>query len=137
MRKNITLTHNKIHEITEHIKAGNFTVVACGLAGISERTYYHWLKLGKEPGGGIYSELYNAVKKAEAEREAALVLKLAKSNDLKVTMWMLERIAPERWGRLRDRTEQPSAERGRDKVGEEVEEPTTLNPVWTKGGSST
>ena len=134
MARNTTLTHSKIREITEHIKTGNFTVVACRLAGVSERTYYHWLERRKEPEDGIYSELYNAIKKAEAEREAALVHKLAKSNDLKATMWMLERIAPERWGRHRDRTEKPFAVREQEESDKEAEEPTTLNPVWTKGG---
>jgi hypothetical protein len=127
MPRSTNLNNDKIREITEHVKAGNFTVVACRLAGVCERTYYHWLALGKQQEESIYAELYDAVEQAEAEREARLVEKLEKSNDLKATMWMLERIAPERWGMRRSRVEEP--------VAEDVKEdskPTDLNPVWTE-----
>ena len=120
MARKTVLSHNKIIEITEYIKAGNYAVTACRLAGVSERTYYHWLALGKQQESSIYAEFYETIEQAEAEREARLVEKLAKSNDLKATMWMLERTAPERWGMRRSRAEEPAHEH------------TDLNPVWTE-----
>jgi hypothetical protein len=86
-----TLTRGRIRIITEYIKTGNYAITACRLSGVSERTYYHWLALGKHQEGSIYAELYEAIEQAEAEREARLVEKLANSYDLKATMWMLER----------------------------------------------
>jgi hypothetical protein len=72
------LTHNKILEITKNIKADNYAITACRLAGVSERTYYYWLALGKQQESSIYAEFHEAVEQAEAEREARLVEKLAK-----------------------------------------------------------
>jgi hypothetical protein len=126
------LTHNKILEITEHIKAGNFTITACRLSGVSERTYYYWLTLGKQQEGSIYAEFYEAVERAEAECEAFLVKRLTNSNDLKTTRWMLERIAPERWGVRRSRVEEPVAEDVREESEHRANESTDLNPVWTE-----
>ena len=132
MTRKTVLSHDKIIEVTEYIKAGNYAVTACKLAGISERTYYNWLALGKQQESSIYAEFYETIEQAEAEREARLVEKLAKSNDLKVTMWMLERTAPERWGMRRSRVEEPVVEDVRGDSKHRANEPTDLNPVWTK-----
>ena len=96
MSRKTTLSQDKILEITECIKAGNYAVTACRAGGVCERTYYRWLTLGKQQEDSIYAEFYEAIEQAEAERETRLVEKLKKSNDVKATMWMLERIAPER-----------------------------------------
>jgi len=133
MSRKTVLSHNKIIEITEYIKAGNYAVTACRLAGVSERTYYHWLAPGKQQESSIYAEFYEAVEQAEAEREARLVKKLEKSNDLKATMWMLERTAPERWGMRRSRVVEPVAEENvREESKHKAHEHTDLNPVWTE-----
>ncbi|MGB8311005.1 MAG: hypothetical protein WCE81_03960 [Halobacteriota archaeon] len=132
MTRKTQLTRNKILKITEPIKAGNYAVTACRLAGVSERTYYHWLALGKQQESSIYAEFCEAVEQAEAEREARLVKKLEKSNDLKATMWMLERTAPERWSMRRSRVEEPVAEDVREDSKHRAHEPTDLNPVWTE-----
>jgi hypothetical protein len=47
--KTTALTQEKIAEIAGYIRAGNFTTVACQLAGVPECTYYHWRERGKEP----------------------------------------------------------------------------------------
>lgn len=132
MPRQTKLTDKKITEITECIKAGNCAVTAYKFAGVCERTYYHWLALGKQQEGSIYAELYEAIEQAQAEREVRLVEKLAKSNDLKAAMWMLERTAPERWGIRRSRVEEPVAEDVREDSKHRAHEPTDLNPVWTE-----
>lgn len=101
------LTQQKITEIAGHIKAGNFANVACRLAGVGERIYYHWLELGKTPGNGIYSEFYEAIEEAKAERESLLVSRLVESKNVGAYKWMLERTAPERWGKAADATREP------------------------------
>jgi hypothetical protein len=83
MAKKSILTNNKILKITKHIKAGNFATTACRLAGVSERTYYYWLTLGKQQEGSIYAEFYEAVEQAKGELEARLAERVANSNDLK------------------------------------------------------
>jgi transposase len=70
IRRLSALTNNKIRAITEQIKAGNYAVTACRLTGVSERTYYHWLALGRQQESSIYAEFCEAVEQAEAEREA-------------------------------------------------------------------
>jgi hypothetical protein len=107
MTKKTMLTQQKITEIVAYIKAGNFANVACRLAGVSERIYYHWLELGKTPGNGIYSEFYEAIEEAKAERESLLVSRLVESKNIGAYKFMLERTAPERWGKAAHATREP------------------------------
>jgi hypothetical protein len=51
---------------------------------------------------------------------------------LKATMWMLERLAPERWGTRRSRVEEPVAEDVIEDSNHRANESTDLNPVWTE-----
>ena len=116
------LTQQKITEIAGHIKAGNFPIVACRLAGVRGRTYYHWRKLGKTPGNGIYSEFYEAIEEANAEREALLVRRLVESKNVSADKFLLERMAPERWGKAAYTKHEPEQ-------AEEMESSDSLKPL--------
>jgi hypothetical protein len=126
--KTTTLTQEKITEIAGYIRAGNFATVACQVAGVPERTYYHWRECGKEPNSGIYSEFYEAIESAKAALEAQLVARLTHSDSVKAAMWMLERIAPERWGNRRIVVQGSTRAHTTSEDDEEVL--TTLTPVW-------
>lgn len=101
------LTEARKKKIVAAIRKGNFAQIAAAANGITEQTYYNWLKRGSEDAaaddpdrqGSIYAEFFEAVKSAEAEAE------LKKVDGLNTTAtgwqrhaWWLERRFPKRWG---------------------------------------
>ncbi len=102
MGRKTRLTGALIAEICRHIEEGNFPEVACRLAGVPERTFYDWMKKGgTDDGSSVYHALRFAVGEAKARWEGRLAADVAASDSVRAKMWVLERIAPERWGRKR------------------------------------
>jgi transposase len=62
------LTPELQEKIIKYIKGGNYIVIACQAVGISEVTYYDWIKKG-EAGREPYADYADAIKKARAEAE--------------------------------------------------------------------
>jgi len=89
-------------------------VTACALVGISEQTYYEWLRKGGE-GKQPYGEFLESVKKAEAKAEELAVGTVIRvgldpeNPNWQAAMTYLERRYPERWGR-RNRLDMGNAE---------------------------
>lgn len=113
------LTPEKTQEIFNLLAGGNTHDTAAALAGISEATFYNWLKRGREASekgshrkaDQPYIDFFQNVKKAEALAEAKrieIIRKASEGNgpfdnpDWKAAAWYLERRYPEKWGR-RDR----------------------------------
>lgn len=99
------LTKKLIQEICRYIEAGNYAKTACLACGISEPTFYDWLKKGeqalKEGEKNIFSEFLKSIKEARAKaeiRNVAIINKAATDN-AKHAEWWLERTNPEFWGR--------------------------------------
>lgn len=95
----------EIHaSIIRDIRDGNYAQVAAAHAGITEQTFYNWLKWG-EDGREPYRKLFEAVlsASAEAEKKMASVVRSAAEGDVagdwKAGAWWLERRFPKRWGR--------------------------------------
>lgn len=103
------LTPHLQEEICKFIAAGNYISTACQAVGINPETLRRWSVWAlqeQENGGGMYYDFYVAIKKAEAEAEAALA-SMIKETALDKKEWLpamtfLERRHPDRWGR-RDR----------------------------------
>jgi len=89
-------------KIVDSIRAGNYNTTAAKAAGISERTFYEWVKKGEnQRAGGRYANFVQALRAAEAAAEEDAVLEV-RSHGKKVpqaSQWFLERKHPERWGR--------------------------------------
>jgi len=84
------------------IASGNYASTTCRLLGISESTWYDWLKRGKESKRkNRYSEFSDAIKRAEAAAEARAVsgIMAAGRKNWTAYAWYLERKSPDRWGR--------------------------------------
>jgi len=104
------LTPQLQEKICDYIAKGNYLNTACQATGITDSTLFNWLKRAEEEaknGGGMYFDLMVAIKKAEAQAEAALA-SMIKETALQKKDWLsamtfLERRHPDRWGR-RDRT---------------------------------
>jgi transposase len=101
------LNEEMIAKLCKPIAEGNYFVVACRLAGISEQSFYSWLKQAEaDIKAGVesrFTELYESVKRAESEAEAKMI-QVVISNAVESKNWVsamtfLERRHPERWGR--------------------------------------
>ncbi len=100
-------------KLLEYIKAGNYVVTACEAVGIAEKTYYNWIKKGKEveekAENGIqlteeeanYLQFLQAIKKAKAEAivKNVLVIQIAARKNWQAAAWWLERTNYKDWGR--------------------------------------
>lgn len=109
------LTMEKVDEICQFIRAGNYQKVAAGICGIKERTWYNWLEAArkrKRP-SKVQLHLLQSVAKAEAEFEGFHVQRIFRSKDPRVSLEMLARRFPDRWG-------QQTKTRQVDKDGEDV-----------------
>ena len=107
------LTPDVHKKIVNLIKAGNYNDIAAQAVGITEQTFYGWMKRG-EAGESPYFEFFQAVKEASAFSEAhylELIRKAAKETSWQASAWFLERKFNERWGR-RDKTEISGADKG-------------------------
>lgn len=95
------LTDEVREKVCKAIAGGNYAPVAAKAAGISESTFYSWLKQGEEAKSGKYLVFLESVKSAEAfaETSAVQVVQDAMPSDWKAAMTYLERRYPERWRR--------------------------------------
>ena len=107
------LTPEVRERIVRAIAAGSYYAAAAQLAGITPRTFYNWMKRGREelervestPRARIrererpYVEFYKAVKQAEAEAEIKVVARWWESmkDDWRACRDFLARRFPERW----------------------------------------
>ena len=99
------LTRKLIAEAVEGIEKGHYAKTVCQALGISENTYYTWLKKGEEQiendERGVFREFYESVKKAQAEGEQELlqIIRDTAARNWTAAAWMLERMHPEKYGK--------------------------------------
>lgn len=96
------LTPKVQERIINAVRAGLRYKEAAQVAGIDESTFYNWKKRGAQAKSGLYFEFYQALKRAEAEGEFALIARIqqeASNGTWQAAAWILERRHPERWGR--------------------------------------
>ncbi|HVQ43190.1 MAG TPA: hypothetical protein VMS54_13315 [Vicinamibacterales bacterium] len=86
------------------VRAGCTFEVAAQSAGVDRATFYRWKARGEHEQRGIYRDLCDALKKAEADGEVHLValIRQEAAHTWQAAAWLLERTRPERYGR-RDR----------------------------------
>lgn len=95
-------------EIIEGIKQGYPQKTAAALAGVSESTFYDWLKRGEDAKRKTkYSEFLESVKKAREHSKAhhlGVIRKAGEGDDKnrpqwQASAWYLERMFPDEFGR--------------------------------------
>lgn len=103
MARPAKLTKELTSKITRFIRDGNSPATSASLAGISPSTYFYWMKKGsnKEPG---YLEFSESIERAIVQSIALRVGEIttaAKRGSWRASAWMLERLAPESFGKQR------------------------------------
>lgn len=99
------LTYKTVKKIRDFIAMGNYIETACRASGISDKTYYYWLSLGRDAKAqkieNPYSEFLDVIKEAESEAEANLVttIKKASFDSWQAAAFLLERKNPKNWGK--------------------------------------
>lgn len=97
------------------LRMGNYVETVCNKVGVPKSTFYEWLKKGEERPGTRYALFLDAVREAQADAEAGLVLtitKAASDGDWKAAAHLLERKFPDRWGRHQRIEHSISSEQG-------------------------
>lgn len=86
------------------ISEGHYAVVVCSYLGISEKTYYEWLKQGKidteKNKESIFSKFFQSIKEGESKaeiRHLQTIARAASEGTWQASAWFLERKHKDRW----------------------------------------
>lgn len=108
-------------QIAQHLRAGQWFVTACALAGVYEQTAHRWMTRGRAEIERVAEDPRRTVRKSEqpfvdfcesctraraaAEAKAVMRVQLAgakdSDGDWRADAWFLERAFPKRWGNQR------------------------------------
>jgi hypothetical protein len=100
------LTDELTKEITRFIREGNTPAISATLVGISRSTYFNWMSKGlnKEP---EFLEFSESIERAVAQSVSLRVIEIttaSKKGSWRASAWMLERLAPASFGKIRMRS---------------------------------
>ena len=99
----LKLNQELIDKVVDILLEGNYANVACECVGISEYTYYEWIKHAKrdEDAGieSIFTNFSKSIKKAEADAEKKYLetIKKASIHTWQAAAWYLERKHRQKW----------------------------------------
>ena len=102
MARPTKLTPELTREITSYIQDGNTPTISATLVGISPSTYFDWMSKGSNQQPG-FMEFSESIKRACAQsivNRVAHISRVADSGNWRAAAWMLERMAPESFGKL-------------------------------------
>lgn len=95
----VSLTQEIQDKICFALRAGNFRTTAAAYAGVPERTFFEWMKRGRDKNDKLFKDFRRAVVEAEKAAEVravALVMRAAEA-DAKHAEWWLSHRWPEKW----------------------------------------
>jgi hypothetical protein len=99
------LTDEVEQEILGAVRAGSFLTTAARRAGVSEKTVYEWLRLGRaENAPPRLAAFAVAFERAEAEGEihcVGVIRRAINGGDARLALELLARRHPERWAKTR------------------------------------
>lgn len=88
------LTEEVTDNLCKAIEMGMTYKLACQFAGISEATFYSWMKQGRENIDEKFVEFLESIKKAESKGallNLAIIQKAAKEGSWQASCWLMER----------------------------------------------
>lgn len=109
------LTKDGIKTALRLCRAGLPDCQIAAVLGVSKETYSRWIN---HPKTDNQNQLRQQLKKADAEREAALVARIMRASDdtWQAAAWLLERRYPERYAKPVRPVEDRSAERDDERI---------------------
>lgn len=96
------LTPEIENKIVQYIEVGNYAYIAAIASGISEKTFFNWMKAGEDENAPEpFRTFYERVKEAEAKTEIVTVglIRNQVQDNWAAGMTWLERRFPKRWSR--------------------------------------
>jgi len=103
-RKCKRLEPERVTRLRDAFVAGNTIRTACAMAGISDKSFYRWLKEAEHaPEGHELREFRDTVKRAKAvaEHRNVMAIQKAAQKDWRAAAWFLERTRPKDWGKVK------------------------------------
>ena len=112
MARPAKLTPELTQEITTYIRDGNSPTISATLVGISPSTYFNWMSKGsnQEP---RFMEFLESIKRANAQsivNRVAHIARAADGGNWRAAAWLLERMAPESFGKNSTRAPEVGAQ---------------------------
>lgn len=96
VKKKITkptvVTDSVVRKLCNHLADGYTIDMACSMIGISRTSYYDHIKKNPER-----AELFELMKCMPTEKALANIVEAINNKNLKVSMWYLERMQPEKF----------------------------------------
>jgi hypothetical protein len=113
MARPTKLTPELTREITSYIQDGNTPTISATLVGISPSTYFDWMSKGsnQQPGFMEFSESIKRACARSIANRVAHISRVADSGNWRAAAWMLERMAPESFGKNSTRAPEGGASR--------------------------
>jgi len=101
MARPTKLTPELTRDITLYISEGNPPTIAATLVGISPSTYFNWMSKGsqKTPRFMEFSELIKRATAQSMANRVAHISRAAEGGHWRAAAWLLERMAPESFGK--------------------------------------
>jgi len=101
MARPVKLTLKLTREITAYIRDGNSPTISATLVGISPSTYFNWMSKGssQKPRFMEFSESIERAKAQSIINRVAHISRAADSGNWRAAAWLLERMAPESFGK--------------------------------------
>ena len=101
MARPAKLTLDLTRETSTHIRDGNSPTVSATLVGISPSTYFNWMSKGsnQKPRFMEFSESIERAKAQSIVNRVAHISRAADSGNWRAAAWLLERMAPESFGK--------------------------------------
>ena len=112
MARPTKLTPELTRDITSYISEGNPPTIAATLVGISPSTYFNWMSKGSEkiPRFMEFSELIKRATAQSIANRVAHISRAAERGHWRAAAWLLERMAPESFGKNSTRAPEVGAQ---------------------------
>lgn len=111
-------------QIVERIIDGSPPSIAANLSGISSSTFFSWMAKGRNC-EGEFSEFLEAVERAFSQSMALRlgnINRAALKGDWRASAWLLEKMAPEEFGRTRKKIQEWETQSNKDRREVSIEE---------------
>lgn len=113
MARPAKLTPELTREISTYIRDGNSPTISATLVGISPSTYFNWMSKGSNQ-ESRFMEFSESIERAKAQsivNRLAHIAIAADSGNWRAAAWLLERMAPESFGKNSTRAPEVGAPR--------------------------